>query len=157
MTSAIRAQREAEHGFTLIELLVVVIIIGILAAIAIPAFLNQRERAWQSELTSSVRNVALEVEARATASGGNYVTAFTDEAGLQTFLTTEVQALQGGATPVSLDAGTPTTTAFSFCGWHAQIDGDGDNTPENDHNVTYSSNAGGVADYAVGACAAGAA
>ena len=72
MTSAIRARREAEDGFTLIELLVVVIIIGILAAIAIPAFLNQRERAWQAQLTSAVRNAALDVEAEATASGGSY-------------------------------------------------------------------------------------
>ena len=70
MFVAIRERLEKEEGFTLIELLVVVIIIGILAAIAIPTFLSQRERGWQAELTSSVRNAALEIESETTANGG---------------------------------------------------------------------------------------
>ena len=52
-----RIQSE-EKGFTLIELLVVILIIGILAAIAIPAFLGQRQKAQDSEAKSAVRTAA---------------------------------------------------------------------------------------------------
>ncbi len=49
---------ENEGGFTLIELLVVIIIIGILAAIAIPVFLNQRKKGYDAAVKSDLRNTA---------------------------------------------------------------------------------------------------
>lgn len=53
-----KTMEEREDGFTLIELLVVIIIIGILAAIAIPVFLNQRQKGYDAQAKSDARNAA---------------------------------------------------------------------------------------------------
>ncbi|WP_421733823.1 prepilin-type N-terminal cleavage/methylation domain-containing protein [Cellulomonas sp.] len=91
---------EKDQGFTLIELLVVIIIIGILAAIAIPVFLNQRKKAVDASIKSDLRTVANELETYATDAQA-YPGAITGAVG-----TITIPAPTGGtATTVKLSSG----------------------------------------------------
>jgi type IV pilus assembly protein PilA len=69
-----KAREEREGGFTLIELLVVIIIIGILAAIAIPVFLNQRKKGYDAQVKADLRNAATAEETYLTDNPTAYTT-----------------------------------------------------------------------------------
>jgi type IV pilus assembly protein PilA len=68
----LRTHAQAQEGFTLIELLVVILIIGILAAVAIPTFLSQTGKAKDSNLQVSLATVQTTEASYATQNGGSY-------------------------------------------------------------------------------------
>ena|SRR6476646_4286799 len=67
-----RLNGDSESGFTLIELLVVMLILGILAAIALPAFFNQREKATDSQAKEYAHSAQVAIETYATENAGSY-------------------------------------------------------------------------------------
>ena len=103
-----RAMKDKDQGFTLIELLVVIAIIGILAAIAIPLFLNQRKKGWESAVKSDLRNHAIVMETHLT-DGGTYVGS---------------PAPAASSPDVTLTVPVATTDTYCIQGVHAKNPGD---------------------------------
>ena len=103
-------RRRNEKGFTLIELLVVVIIIGLLAAIAIPAFLGQRNKANDAAAKSLVRNGATAMEAFYS-DGNTYVGATaTNLRAIEPNISWKTTGAAASADEVAF--GTPTATGY---------------------------------------------
>ncbi|MGO8683278.1 MAG: prepilin-type N-terminal cleavage/methylation domain-containing protein [Thermoleophilia bacterium] len=71
-------KKQSEHGFTLIELLIVIVIIGILAAIAIPLYLSQVSKAKDASVKEGVHSIEIGIQSCAVDNNGQYPTDFTD-------------------------------------------------------------------------------
>jgi type IV pilus assembly protein PilA len=106
--------KSEDEGFTLIELLVVILIIGILAAIALPSFLNQRDKGYDASAKSNVRNAVSDIEA--------YYTDAQTYVGYTIAASTGIPTSGDGAVSVgTLAAGTYQLDATSKSGQHFSI------------------------------------
>jgi len=102
-----RLNGDREAGFTLIELLVVMLILGILAAIALPAFFNQRDKAGDAKAKETAHSVQVAMETCATDNNGVYHATNCEQADLNV-IEPSIPAAGGGITA------TPEATGYTI-------------------------------------------
>ncbi len=111
-----RLNGDSESGFTLIELLVVMLILGILAAIALPAFFNQKDKAGDAKAKEMAHSAQVAMETCATDSNGAYTSCnLTKLQAIEPTLTSEVAP--DGTTPAggyTIVVTSSTATTFSI-------------------------------------------
>ena len=141
--NALNRRKKGEKGFTLGELLVVVIIIGILAAVAVPIYLNQRKSAWRSSVESDVKNASLALETLSTENNGKIPTgvAGTYGEGKATLTGTdqEITVTKDNHINIAVSGNTYTIT-----GWNSNLNNAGNTTPSTGARTTYSSATGSL-------------
>ncbi len=137
-----KSMKDKDQGFTLIELLVVIIIIGILAAIAIPVFLSQRKKGVDASIKSDLKNAATNIETWATDNPSAAIPSETwNNAGAVAPATGAVLALKASpGNTVQVMPSTGTTGAYCVFAFNAGASTAISSTKQ----LTYSSQAGGL-------------